>query len=600
MTCIVSLFFSRLRAVSAFLRHADAGAVRIKPVADAVQLLLMPVQLLLTKAMVDRLPNWSSPSGKHELAAAAVLLATVMIVQAFVGRASLLSHSRLSEIGAYEVEHAVLAKSAKLPLALLESSHVKDLRLRAMRASPDNLFMQSNQYILQIIQVIILLLILLFYGHWPIVLLYCIVLPVQLKLRSYAARVTEQLGQEQIPQRRAAMYLAQLLTDRRPAQEIRLLGTGDRFRSDWLRLHAEFARRMINRTSKEQLTLAPSELLVTLAVGLSAALVLAASLREGRSAGDVTLLLQATVMLGGLWPGLLNLQAGLKTLGMRWDDLQQYRELQEDKVFGLEVSAAAEGSDRSRERNGEHEVRSLRAERLCFTYPQQEEPALDAVTFQVEAGEKIAVVGENGSGKTTLIKLLLGLYEADSGGVIWTDASGERRSASEARHSFTAVLQDFSKMHLLVREHVGLGRVERLHDDEALLEALRQAGAGNWGLELDERTGPEFGGRELSGGQWQALAAARAYFRGGSVLFFDEPTSALDPLAEKKAMEVFMVAAGQRTAFLVTHRMGAARMADRIFVMKQGRLVEQGTHEELLRLRGEYERLYRLQASWYV
>ncbi|WP_282942030.1 ABC transporter ATP-binding protein [Paenibacillus sp. RC67] len=580
------------------MKAADARPVKVKPIADFVNLLLMPAQLWLLKWVVDLLTGWNGERIGQSFTVAAIGLAAVMIIQAIIGRASLLAHNRLNEIGAYEVERAVLQKTAKLSLTLLETPTIKDLRTRALRASPDILFLNSYSYFYEALQTVLLLIILAWFGQWFFIILFLIVLPIQLPLRSYAARKTELLEQQQVPQRRRAQYIAQLMTSRLPAKEIRLLDLGNYFQTYWMRLHSQNAQETVERKIKEQQLLVPSELLMTLISGLMAAIVMVIAASRGNSPGEITLLLQIAIRLGGLWPGLLDLHASLKQHGLRWDDLRGFLALKEDEVYVPTLTdEQIKGSNQTT--NGPT-ADSVRVRQLTFAYEGRVKPALQEVSLCIEAGEKIAIVGENGSGKSTLVKLLMGLYAPNSGSVEWFSKEGDRLTAAEARGSFTAVLQDFTKMNLLVREQIALGSIERLNDDQALLTAQKQANAHPWGLSLDERIGPEFGGIELSGGQWQSLAAARGYLRNGSVLFFDEPTSALDPQAEKLAIMQFLNIAGNRTAFLVTHRLGAARMADRILVLQNGRLVEHGTYQELMAAQGEYERLYRLQASWYV
>ncbi|ULL17233.1 ABC transporter ATP-binding protein [Paenibacillus sp. H1-7] len=578
---------------------ADPKPVKVKPIADVVNLLLMPAQLILMKGLIDRIQLWSGGAVVQDLVMTACFLAAVMIVQAVIGRASLLSYNRLMEIGAYEVEHAILVKSSKLSLARLESPSLKELRTRALNVAPDQLFLNGIGFLLQAPQMILLLTILCWYGQWLVVMMFIILLPIQFILRNNTSQAVEKLNRQQTPQRTAAEYISRILTSRRSAKEIRLFGLAEELQSRWMRLHQATGLQWIAHKKKEQLMLAPSELVVSLVSGLLAAIVLVISAAKGQSAGEIAVLLQIAIMLGGMWPGLLDQYAVFKQQTIRWGELRQFVQLDEDPVYTGKhawerVPLSKEGSTLHMDKL----PKSVLVRQLSFTYEGSRQKSIHNVHFHIEAGEKVAIVGENGAGKSTLVKLLTGLYTPDSGTVDWYSRAGTKLSAAEAAERFTAVMQDFTKMSLTVREQVALGSIRRLNDDEKLLGALAQANASQW--ELDENIGPEFGGIELSGGQWQRLAAARAYIREGSVLFFDEPTSALDPQAERAAMEDFFRIAGERTAFLVTHRLGAAWLADRILVLRQGELIEQGTHDQLMAKCGEYERLYRMQASWYV
>ena len=241
---------------------------------------------------------------------------------------------------------------------------------------------------------------------------------------------------------------------------------------------------------------------------------------------------------------------------------------------------------------------SVLAEGVTFSYPGAEAPALRGVDLRIRPGERVAVVGENGAGKTTLTKLLVGLYGPDAGSVRL-----DGRAAGAARPRIAAVFQDFAAYQLTVRENVGFGDPARLTDDVALWAALERADAADVAHRLPERLdgylGREFGETELSGGQWQRVALARAFFRDADLLLLDEPTAALDPLAELALFERFAQLAEGRTTVMISHRLGAVRLADRVLVLQGGEIVEEGPHEALVARGGIYARMFSAQAQWY-
>ena len=227
---------------------------------------------------------------------------------------------------------------------------------------------------------------------------------------------------------------------------------------------------------------------------------------------------------------------------------------------------------------------------MSFIYPGTDAAAVDGVSVDLAPGTTVALVGANGAGKTTLAKLLLGLFVPTSGDVIRGTVNTRDATRQDIRERTSAVFQNFQRYRMTLRENVVLADVARAEDEQAVLRALARGGVpaelwhGREGLDL--RLSREFGTRDLSLGQWQRVAIARGLFREHDVILLDEPTASIDPLEEQAVYERFMEIAAGRTAILVTHRLGSARLADRILVMRDGRIVEDGTHERLLERRG--------------
>ncbi|GAA4891765.1 ABC transporter ATP-binding protein [Streptomyces coeruleoprunus] len=243
--------------------------------------------------------------------------------------------------------------------------------------------------------------------------------------------------------------------------------------------------------------------------------------------------------------------------------------------------------------------RTIRTEALTYRYPSADRPALDGVTFEVRRGEVVALVGENGSGKTTLSKLLTGLYLPTSGTVTW-DGTPTGDLDPQALWTQTAVVpQDYAHWPLTARENITLGQPAR-DGDRAVLEAATRSGAHE--VVDDLRSGLDtllasqwWGGVELSGGQWQRIALARAFHRPAGLLVLDEPTSALDPRAEHRIFTGLRKIGQDRAVILVTHRLTNVAVADRIVVMRHGRIVQQGTFDELATAPGLFRELWQLQ-----
>jgi ATP-binding cassette, subfamily B, bacterial len=246
----------------------------------------------------------------------------------------------------------------------------------------------------------------------------------------------------------------------------------------------------------------------------------------------------------------------------------------------------------------------ISADEVSFSYPGAPRPALDRVSITVEPGEIVALVGENGSGKTTLAKLLAGLYRPDHGRILWNGTDTRELDPGSVRDQIAVIFQDFQRYRLTARENIGLGRHEQIDDRERILAAARQAGADRFiprlAQEYDTMLGREFlGGFDLSIGQWQAIALARAFFRDSPFVILDEPTAALDARAESDLFARIRVLLAGRSVLLISHRFSSVRSADRIYVLDRGHVVEQGSHNELMGRKGLYAELFTLQASPY-
>ena len=246
----------------------------------------------------------------------------------------------------------------------------------------------------------------------------------------------------------------------------------------------------------------------------------------------------------------------------------------------------------------------LRAENVTFSYPEASRPSLVDVSLEIGPGEIVALVGENGSGKTTLAKVLAGLYRPERGRVLWSGVDTTTFAPAELRDQVAVIFQDFERYRLTARQNVGLGRHERIGDAAAIEAAAIQADADDFVRSLPDgyetMLGREFwGGYDLSIGQWQRIALARAFFRDAPFVILDEPTAALDARAESRLFDRIRVLLAGRAVLLISHRFSSVRSADRIYVLDGGRVVEHGTHDELMDAGGLYAELFTLQAHAY-
>ncbi|MBW3660297.1 MAG: ABC transporter ATP-binding protein/permease [Gemmatimonadetes bacterium] len=402
------------------------------------------------------------------------------------------------------------------------------------------------------------------------------------------------------PRNRERFYLMQLLTGREPAQELRVFGATGFLRRRYDALTDERLSRL-KEFLRRRLRVA---MMGTVGGAIGAAFALGALVWlvvTGRI--DVATAVTAGAamqMLISRFSTLTKSVGNLVEAGMFLDDYRTFLTLEGD------VDEPAPEEDGSRPVAGPPRTfGGLRVEDVSFAYPKTEKVVLHDVSLEVEPGEVVALVGENGSGKTTLVKLICQLYRPQTGRIVWNGVDATDLDPEELRSQITVIFQDFIHYHLTALENIALGRVDLPPEPERIADAARQAGAHEFLSRLpqgyDTRLGRQFyGGHELSVGQWQRLALARAFFREGSFLVLDEPTAALDPRAEHELFSQMRALSEGRSVLLVSHRFSSVRSADRIYVLEGGRITEAGSHSELLALGGHYAELFTLQAAAYL
>ncbi|WP_214408255.1 ABC transporter ATP-binding protein [Pseudonocardia lacus] len=394
------------------------------------------------------------------------------------------------------------------------------------------------------------------------------------------------------PAERERGYLARTLSSRDAAKEVRLLGLGPHLLQRWQRL-SDRRLAQLRRVTRRQLVATAvgavgSALLLGTALALLIALIAAGALdaADGGAAAAALLLLGQRVQSAGV------------SVGMLVEVAPFLRDL-EALLAGAEHDRAARPG-----RPAPAGFARLVVDGVTFTHPSGRQPALRDVSLTVEAGEVVALVGENGSGKTTLATLLAGLHRPDRGRIRWDDVDLADLDPATVHDRIAVLFQDFQRFALPARDNIGFGRVQRRDDLAGIRAAALDAGADAALAALpdgyDTVLGPEFaGGSDLSGGQWQRVALARAFFRDAPLVILDEPTAALDPPAERALFDAVRALFAGRTVLLISHRYPSVRAADRIVVLHEGRVVETGTHDELVGAGGRYAALHEAQVALY-
>lgn len=244
-------------------------------------------------------------------------------------------------------------------------------------------------------------------------------------------------------------------------------------------------------------------------------------------------------------------------------------------------------------------LESISFDRVSFCYPNQTTPALHDISLTINKGEHIAVVGENGAGKSTLVKLLSGIYEPTQGHVVINGKHSPGQSISSFRSNISAVFQNFGRYQMSIADNVKIGDINKGSDVTETLNRVGLVVSGDSGLTENTLLSREFGGVELSGGQWQRLAIARGFYRQSDWVFLDEPTSAIDPNEESELFRLFHELTQGKASVVVTHRLGSIKYADKVLVVSNGEIAGFDTHNALLKNCKEYRRIWESQSEMY-
>ena len=588
----------RLRRAWQLVFAAAPGWTSISLSLVVIQGLLPLAGLLLLKQVVDALAVAVASPGGSGFGPVAVWIALAGGVALLTALFSILD-SYASEAQALAVADHVTdilhQRSVAVDLSYYESPAFHDTLQQAQQQAPHrpasivNALKQTGQSFLLLIGIISLL----FAFHWGVGLaLFIAAVPAALA-RIYVSRRRLRFQEGHVEAERQSWYFHWLLTGAEYARDMRLLGIGKLFAERYrqLREKVRFGRLSISRIQVRGDLLAQAA--ATLVLYGTLAYMAFGAVRGELTLGLIVMYFQGYQRALGALQGVLQGLAGLYEDNLFLRHFHEFLELPAPVEQGggsVDVPLA--------------ETSGLVCRGVGFTYQSRTEPALHEIDFVVHPGEIVALVGANGAGKSTLVKLLCRLYAPSAGEISFGGVPLADFDPREWRRQLTVVPQDFSRFEVTVAENVWYGDVGRSVDQEQVASAIRLAGFGDILAHLPAGLATSLGtrfrdGHELSTGEWQRLALARAWYRDAQILILDEPSSALDPLAEAALIDDLRTLIGKRSALIISHRLSTVQMADRIYVMEHGRIVEEGCHAELLRRDGLYARLYRTQAERY-
>ena len=424
-------------------------------------------------------------------------------------------------------------------------------------------------------------------------MLFASALPLWLVSRA-TGRLEFDFNYAQTPGHRLRFYLVETLLGRAEAKEVRAFGLGVPLLRRWEESYATYVGDLRAHV-RRRLLLALGGTLATVVVTSAAFALLISFVLDGRiglaEAGAAVLAIR---LLGTRIEQVFKGVTGLFESSLFLDDFHRF----------LERAPAVRPAESATAERTAPPFRELVVDDVHFAYPNADGEALRGVSMRIGAGEVVALVGENGSGKTTLAKLIGTLFTPTEGRVLWGGADARTLDRRELRRQIGIIFQDFVRYQLTARENIGYGRAEAVDDASGVAAAARQAGAHAFLERLpagyETILGKEFtGGYDLSIGQWQRIALARAFFREADLLVLDEPTASLDARSEHELFEYVQALAHGRSVLLISHRFSTVRSADRIYVLHDGEIVEEGSHTELVAQAGRYAELFELQAAAY-
>lgn len=518
----------------------------------------------------------------------------LMIGSDLLSRGIALTDSLLGDLFANRTSIKLMKHAVSLDLAQFENATFYD-KLERARQQTNGRTALLSQILAQgqdAITMGLLLVGLVTFNPWLIALLLVSVIPSFIGEWHFNAK-SYSLQRGWTPQRRELDYYRFIGASDETAKEVKLFGLSDfiieRFRNLSDRYFKENKKLSIERASWGSLLVA----IGTLGYFGAYTLIIVETIKGIVTIGSLTFLAGSFRQLKSLLEGILGRFTSISQGALYLNDLFEFYQIEPQIISPTQPKPFPNPIKEG-----------FRFENVGFKYPNSDKWANRNLNFTLNVGEKLALVGENGSGKTTLVKLLARLYDPDEGRILLDGVDLKDYNLVELREHIGVIFQDFQKFNFTAGDNIAVGDIESREELPELERAANQSLADTviekLPLKYDQPLGRKFAkGIELSGGEWQKVALARAYLREAEVLILDEPTAALDARAEYEVFRRFAELTKGKTAILISHRFSTVRMADRILVLDKGNLLEIGTHEELLARNGRYAELFYLQAEGY-
>jgi ATP-binding cassette subfamily B protein len=602
--------FGALRTLRPFLAmvwQTSPGLTSTLIVLRLARALLPIVSLYIAKLIIDdvvalvqlsdrptTLHDWLASGRLNGLAILLLAEFALAVLSDVLGRAVSLVDALLADQVSNSSSVRLMEHAATLDLEDFEDAEFQDQLERARRQTSGRLTLMGQLFsqAQDLVTVASFAAGLLVYAPWLIVLLLAALVPAFLGEAHFNAQ-TYTLDFGRTPERRELDYVRQTAASVETAKEVKIFGLNGFLIERYKRLAATFYDANKALAVKRAVWGGVFTTIGTVGYYAAYAWIVWQTLEGAFSIGDLTFLAGSFLRLRTLLEGLLTGFSSTAGQALYLNDLFSFFDTRP------EILSPANA------RPFPHPIRQgFVFEDVGFIYPGAERWAVRRLSFTLKAGEVVALVGENGAGKTTLVKLLTRLYDPDEGRILLDGHDLREYDLIDLRGSMGVIFQDFVRYNLSAGDNIAVGRIEA-RDDHARIERAAERSQADQVIEAlpggyAQRIGKRFkNGVELSGGEWQKVAIARAYMREAEVLILDEPTAALDARAEFEVFQRFKELSRGKTAVLISHRFSSVRMADRIFVLADGQVAASGTHEELVSQPGLYAELFELQAAGY-
>ena len=574
-----------------------APEVVVESIAARLIVSVVPVALLVvTRQVIDTIDrhlwyHWALPHYFWWLVALEFVLASIA---AMLGRLLNYFDTILADKFTRHISTRIMEHASRLDLTRYEDPLFYDKMERARVQGTDRVMMiqMMGRFMQDLIGAVSLAVGIGFYAPWLLVFLIVCVVPAFLG-ETHFAFLGYSLNFEQTPARRQMEYLRILGGSRESAKELKLFGLGPFLVGRYKVLSDELHRQNVGLARRKLLFGAALTLLGTLGYYGGLAFVIYQTVVGSLTIGQLTLLAGA---IAGASTGI---QAVFSTFAQIADQALFLTDLVD--FFAVEPTIRSKPNALVAPRP----IRQgIEFKNVSFAYPGSRRKILSSVNMRIEPHERIALVGENGQGKTTIVKLLTRLYDPSEGQILLDGVDLREYNLEDLWKEIGVIFQDFVHYEMTVSENIGVGRIEDAHNPFRIRAAAMKTFAEKVIQKLpkgyDQPLGCRFeGGVDLSGGEWQKIALARAYLRDAQLLVLDEPTAALDARAENEVFERFSDLTAGKMALLISHRFSTVRMADRILVLQKGGIAEQGQHDQLVKDGGLYAEMYELQAASY-